>query len=142
MKRLLLLVMLMTSMALVGAGTSSAALTRSCDGDVDSFIRSLRVLDSRLNVGLTYPQYRDRLGDISVSYDDAVSVIEQGDVDGRCLTVAIRGEKAFNLYIKAQNVWNRCIQNIGCSTDSIEPQLQRIWAKASKRVAQAWRNLQ
>lgn len=142
MRRLLLLGILTTSLALAGAAITSAAPTRSCGGDVDSFIRSLRVLDSRLNVGLTYPQYRDRLGDISVSYDDAISAIERGDVDRRCLTIAVRGEKAFNLYIKAQNVWNRCIQDIGCSTDSIEPQLQRIWAKASKRVAQAWRNLQ
>ncbi len=94
-----------------------------------------------MNVGLTYAQFGERLGDISVSYADAVDVANAGDLDGRCLYVAIRGEKAFNLYLKAQRVWRACINDFNCSNAEIEPRLHKIWAKASKRVNQAWKNI-
>jgi hypothetical protein len=126
-------------MQLAVASPAHAAPAASCRDEVDTFIRELRKLDARLNVGLTYAQYTERLGDISIAYQDAVDVA--GDLDGRCITVALRGEKAYNLYVRAENIWTKCIRDISCSTDSIESRLQKNWAKATKRVRQAWRNI-
>lgn len=140
MRRALVLLGLIAAVA-AAPSVANGAAADSCGDEVDSFIRSLRELDSRLDIGLNYQQYSNRLGDISVRYDDAVDVVTAGEVSARCVYVGIRGEKAFNLYIKAQRIWSRCINDLDCSNAEIEPRLQKIWAKASKRVAQAWRNI-
>jgi hypothetical protein len=130
---------LATAIACAVPATADSTLTASCGREVDSFIRELRKLNARLNVGLTYSQYSERLGDISITYQDLIDVV--GDLDRRCITVALRGEKAYNLYLRAKKIWGDCIDDFDCSTDSIEGRLQKNWAKASKRVKQAWGNI-
>jgi hypothetical protein len=52
-------------------------------------------------------------------------------IQGRCFDVGAEAEDAFNAYIKASNIWDKCFDDIDCSTDSIEGKLQNQWAKAT-----------
>jgi hypothetical protein len=56
---------------------------------------------------------------------------------GLRLQRGVPAENAFNEYIKANNAWDRFLQNFGCDVDSIEPELQRRWADASREIRQA-----
>jgi hypothetical protein len=44
--------------------------------------------------------------------------------------------------VQAGNTWNNCIGNFDCSLDDIEPQLQRKWATASRKLADAEQGLE
>jgi hypothetical protein len=56
--------------------------------------------------------------------------------------VGLPAERALNLYVQAGNTWNNCIGNLDCSLDDIEPQLQRRWAAASRKLADAEQGLE
>jgi hypothetical protein len=51
--------------------------------------------------------------------------------------VGIPAEKAFNKYVAAYNIWNRCIGNFGCSLDEIEPEMQERWLDATTLLTKA-----
>jgi hypothetical protein len=98
------------------------------------FVDELQELDSRLDVGLTFAAYGEKVGDASVAYDR----IPFKKLDFDCtLEVGVPAEKALNLYIEANNIWNDCVSDIYCSNDSITPKLQRKWAQATRKIRQA-----
>ena len=109
-----------------------------CPKSIVRFVNALQELDSRLDVGLTFAAYGDKVGDASVAYDR----IPFKKLDLECtLRVGVPAERALNLYIEANNIWNDCIGNIYCSNDSITPKLQRKWAQATTKIRQARRAL-
>lgn len=98
------------------------------------FVETLQDLDSRLDVGLTFAAYSERVGDTRVAYDR----VDIEDLDGGCLEhVGVPAEDAMNAYIRANNTWNDCISDIDCDNDSITPDLQSEWADASQLVGEA-----
>jgi len=104
---------------------------------VDDFIKALHEMDSRLNVGLSYASYSDRLGDISVAYDASLASLKGPDAL-QCLTdVAVPAEAALNHYLAAQRRWSRCIDDIGCDVDSIDGALQSRWQRAGRQIVHA-----
>src|SRR5690606_22817410 len=77
-------------------------------------------------------EHNRRVQRISLAYNR----LDLDDFDFDCLDEALHGEKAFNQYNKADDVWNECIVDFGCDIDGIDPQLQRHWTTASREVHQ------
>ncbi len=107
-------------------------VSTKCATALADFTDALTEIDSRLNVGLTYPNYGERLADARVAYDK----IKFKDLDGDCINGAGKPlEDAMNEYINAYASWKVCIDKSGCDTDSIAPQLQVHWTKATGLIA-------
>lgn len=128
------------------AGTDKAAERRSkklaaakrtaaaCEGQLGPFLRKLQELDSRLSVGLNYSEYTEKVADVKVVYDR----IPFDDLDFDCLSsVGTPGETALNQYAKAADRWGECVDDLDCSNESVQPELQKFWTRAGKLAARA-----
>ena len=73
-------------------------LYRKCDAAMGDFLVELKELNSRLDVGLSYDEYTEKVADVKVAYDDA-DFTNMGEI--KCLRIAAAGEKALNQYLKA-----------------------------------------
>jgi hypothetical protein len=77
-----------------------------CEVQLGGFLEALEELDSRLNVGLVFQDYTNRVGDAQVEYDQ----IPFDDLATPCVTeVGIPAEAALNHYIRADNQWNTAL---------------------------------
>lgn len=113
---------------------AAANLAVDCRRQVGGLIRALRNTGSRLDVGLTFADYSNQVGQISIAYDR----IPFGRLDFACTGgPGIKAEKAFNEYTKAYNAWNDCVGDLYCDMDSIDPELQKRWQEAGRQTAQA-----
>jgi hypothetical protein len=115
------------------AQAEAEAARSACESEIGDFIEALNDLGSRLDVGLNFQSYSDRVGDVRVAYNK----INVSALGGSCLDPAADGEDAMNSYIRAYNVWNDCISDLDCSTDSIDSKLQAQWSKASEKLTSA-----
>jgi hypothetical protein len=121
------------------AGAVAAVLQAECEEQTGDFLDALGELDSRLGVGLQFDDYLNQVGDVRVAYDQ----VPFDDMAAACIQeVGLPAERALNLYVQAGNIWNNCIGNFDCSLDDIEPQLQRKWAVASRKLADAEQGLE
>ncbi|MCO5316712.1 MAG: hypothetical protein M9938_11215 [Solirubrobacterales bacterium] len=119
---------------LKSAAEDAAAVAVTCRDQVGSLLKALKDTESRLNVGMTFADYGDQVGDISVGYDQMP--INQMSPD--CISgPGVAGENAFNSYREAYNTWNDCIGDLGCDIDTIDPELQKKWTKASRQITRA-----
>lgn len=117
-----------------GGGVAPGALEDDCADQITPLVEALQDLNSRLNIGLTYADYGERVGDVRVLYDR----IHFATLGPNCVNkVGIPAEDAMNDYIKAYQTWNACIEETGCSTDSIESKLQTQWSKATTKINEA-----
>ena len=113
-------------------------LAAECEGHLGDLLDEARELDARLNVGMDFQEYSDRVGDVSVAYQE----IPFKEMGTRCtIDAGIPLENAMNSYIKAQSTWNDCIGKFRCDTDSIDPELQKHWGDAGSDVASSERAL-
>lgn len=111
-----------SAMARNGAGD------RRCQGQLRPFLDSMGALRKSLAVGLSYREYLRELREVRAAYDG----IRAERLEIGCLLAAgTPGERALNRYIEAANTWGDCLSTASCSTESIEPRLQRKWAIAS-----------
>jgi hypothetical protein len=109
-------------------------LQRACQRGLGTFLRQLHDLDSRLSVGLVERDYSNFVANIRVVYDR----IKFDSLDSQCaLRVGIPAEAALNRYLEALRIWDACIQDINCDTDSITPKLQAKWSRATKSIRAA-----
>lgn len=116
------------------AAEEAAVVAVTCREEVGGLLKALRATDSRLTVGMTFADYGEQVGDISVAYDQ----MSIGQMDFNCVGGAgVAAEKAFNSYTKAYNTWNDCIGDLYCDTDSIQPELQKQWSRATRQIARA-----
>ena len=105
-----------------------------CQIQLGSFVASMDSLRRRLAVGLTYDQYVAEVRGIRSTYKKIP--IEGVEID--CLgAVGTPAEKAFNRYIEAANDWGKCVSEAGCSSETVEPVLQRGWRIASHFLSTA-----
>jgi hypothetical protein len=127
-------------------GKSTAATTRSaqqaqpsaaanpCRAQVGGFLDSMNALRGKLEVGLSYEDYIAEVGRVRAAYDRLPTAPLELD----CLIEAgTPGEKAFNEYIAAANVWGGCLAEAGCGAASIEGRLQSEWRVASRFLSAA-----
>jgi hypothetical protein len=99
-------------------------------------VDALDELDARLDVGLNFSDYSERVGDVSVAYN-RVDFEAVGGYGSSCLATAILLEEAFNKYIGAKNRWNDCITDPDCTNESIERGQQADWEDASEKLDEA-----
>jgi hypothetical protein len=105
-----------------------------CQIQLGSFVASMDSLRRRLAVGVTYDQYVAEVRGIGSTYKKIP--IDRVEID--CLAaVGTPAEKAFNRYIGAANDWGECVSEAGCSSETVEPVLQRGWRVASHFLSEA-----
>lgn len=110
-----------------------------CQAKFSKLIDSLQEVSSRLDVGLKQDEYSDYVGDAMVVYGR----IDTDNLTEPCLiSVGIPLEKALRAYASAASVWNDCITDLECESDSIDPELQRKWTRASRQIADAKEGLE
>src|SRR5439155_13581097 len=73
------------------------------------------------------------VGDVRSAYDH----VPPHSLSGACLSAAVSGEDAMNAYITAYTTWNNCVSDSFCSTDSIDPELQSSWSRATAKIGKA-----
>ncbi|HEX7278470.1 MAG TPA: hypothetical protein VF255_02495 [Solirubrobacterales bacterium] len=116
------------------ASTSTRQASPRCAAQLGGFVEALDSLRRQLAVGLTYAEYLDEVQRLRRVYRDVP--VERLGVG--CLVAAgTPSEQAFNRYIDAVNAWGDCLATAGCETESVEPELQRGWELASKRLSAA-----
>jgi hypothetical protein len=105
---------------------------------MNRFLQRTRALDSRLDVGLSYDEYGDKVADLKVAYDNVDFDAAGTDGSFACLSsVGVPLENALNQYMAAYRTWDACFDDFDCDTDSITPKLQAKWSKASRNVSNA-----
>jgi hypothetical protein len=105
-----------------------------CQSQLGSFVASMDSLRRRLAVGVTFDQYAAEVRGIRSTYLE----IPVGQVEINCLSaVATPAERAFNRYIEAADDWGECVSEAGCSSETVEPLLQRRWRIASHFLSEA-----
>jgi hypothetical protein len=110
------------------------AVEAGCADQLGDFVASLEEIDGRLNVGLNFGDYSEKVGDASVAYER----IDIEDLEPNCLErVGAPAESALNAYIDAYNTWNDCVGDVDCDNDSITPDLQAKWAEATGFIEEA-----
>lgn len=108
-------------------------ISQSCADELEGLLESLEELDGRLDVGLTYVAYGERVGDVSVAYNRVdLEAVKGMGLD--CVSTGALLENAFNEYIKAHNAWRDCFDRTGCTNDSVKPTLQAHWATATQKI--------
>jgi hypothetical protein len=114
------------------------AAADACSGQMSRLLRRTKALDSRLDIGLTYDEYGDKVADLKVEYDSIDFDADPDDGSFACLSsVGVPLENALNQYVDAYRIWNTCFEDFDCDTDSIEPDLQAKWSKATRNVSRA-----
>lgn len=108
-----------------------------CSEHFTGLSQSLGDIDARLDVGLSYDEYTDALGDASVVYNriDFDALQSLGESHNECLDVGVALEKAFNKYNRAATRWGNCIEDFDCDTDSLN--LSGDWGAASLQLEEA-----
>lgn len=102
-----------------------------CVKSLDRFRSQIKALDGRLGVGLSFDEYGTKVGDVAAAYNQ--TDFEAGGVD--CLTeVVLPLETAVNQYKKAYDIWQKCFEDYACENDSITPELQDHWSKATLQI--------
>jgi hypothetical protein len=106
----------------------------TCQSQIDGLLTQLQALDSKLSVGLNFEGYADEVSAANVKYDS----IAFKNLPIECtVKVGVPAEKSLNRHLDAYDVWNECFEDIYCSFDSIDPEIQAAWAKASSSLRQA-----
>lgn len=123
--------------------TSSPARAKAparggCAGELRGLLGSMGTLRRKLAAGLRYDQYLHEVRELKTVYGD----IRADRVALGCLlAVGAPAERALNRYIGAANAWGDCLASVSCSTESVEPKLQRRWTLASDLLSSAQRGL-
>ena len=124
------------------ARRAAEAEYQSCRDQVDPFLQDLKTVNARLNVGITESTFSELVGAASVSHDELDGEPLVDIVQGDCLDAASCLETALNKYNVAASTWNDCLyEDDYCTTDSIDPQLQRNGAAAVRLIERAERKL-
>lgn len=115
--------------------TPLRGVSEACLAEIGEFREVLDDLDARLDVGLTYSQYNERMGDVNVA-SNRMDVDDLPD-EIVCYEVAILLNEAFIEYIDAGTKWTDCFDRLRCTNEDVEPALQAHWATASEKLDEA-----
>jgi hypothetical protein len=106
----------------------------ACRKMLGSFVDSMADLRRKLAVGISYEDYLGEVQELRATYaaipDDRLGL-------GCLLAAGTPGERALNRYMAAANDWGECLTTAGCETATVEPRLQREWARASVLLSTA-----
>jgi hypothetical protein len=118
----------------LAAAEKARAAEAECRQRTSGLMAQLQEIDSRLSVGLAYAEYSTQVGNARVAYDR----VPIKTLDPDCITdVALHLENAMNTYARAESTWSDCINDYGCDTDSIQPELQAKWSESTSEINKA-----
>jgi hypothetical protein len=107
---------------------------RRCRRSLGGFLDSIESLGNSLAVGLSYDDYLGAVNHVRAAY----AGVRADRLPIACLArVAGPAERALNVYIDAANAWGDCLATASCDVESVEPELQRMWARASDLLPSA-----
>lgn len=120
------------------AESPSPVPTRSSCRRLRPLLGSMTKLRDDLARGLSYDDYLREVQQVRAAY----ARLDADRLTAGCL-LASGGpaERALNLYIDATNAWGDCLATVSCDTRSVEPKLQRKWARAAHQLAAAQQGL-
>lgn len=109
----------------------------ACEASAEDLVDAASELQSRLNVGLNYSDYVDKVADVRVAYDRIdFDEAEAGDLE--CIQeVGLRLERAMNEYSAAARSWGTCVESYSCDEDDNTRRLQSRWDKAGQQIGAA-----
>lgn len=111
---------------------------RTCRAQLRGFVGSLDALRELLATGLDYASYLREVRGVRAEH----AAIRAAKLPIDCLIVSgTPAERAFNQYIDAVNAWGECLTRASCEIESIEPELQRRWARAGDLISSAQHGL-
>ena len=117
-----------------GKKRENTSAANPCQVQLGSFVASMDSLRRRLAVGVTFDQYVAEVRGIRSTYRKIPT--RQVEID--CLaSVGTPAEQAFNRYIEAADDWGECVSEAGCSSETVEPILQRRWRSGSHFLSEA-----
>jgi len=120
------------------AGPESRRQTVRCRHALGDFLDATESLDNLVAVGVDYESHLSAVNHIRAAY----AGVEADELPLPCLAeVAAPAEGALNAYIEAANTWGECLADSSCEDESVEPELQRLWARARAQIASAQRGL-
>jgi hypothetical protein len=138
-QRLFLLVVLALSASAVACGGSKSASEEECRVALTPYLATLKNLDSRLSVSVTYSDYGERVGDIAVAHDNVQSDDTWSD---DCTAARSAADGAFADYKRAGEIWTACLKRLPppygrgpCPENS--PRRQALWLAAREKVTRA-----
>ncbi len=106
----------------------------ACRKMLGSFVDSMADLRRKLAVGISYKAYLREVQGLRAVH----AAIPDGRLSLGCLLSAgTPGERALNRYMAAANEWGECLTTAACETATVEPKLQREWARASVLLSTA-----
>jgi len=104
-----------------------------CQSQLGPLFKALADLKGHLEVGLSYSEYTQRLGDARVAYDE----IPFKSMAPGCLSPGILAEDAINEHARAATYWGGCIDSLECAEATKEHTLQAHWSKADGYLERA-----
>jgi hypothetical protein len=112
--------------------------TRSPCRRLRPLLGSMAKLRDDLARGLSYDDYLRKVQEVRAVYPR----LDADELTAACL-LASGGpaERALNLYVDATNAWGDCLSTVTCDAHSVEPKLQRKWARAAHQLAAAQQGL-
>jgi len=155
-RAIVVLVLASLSLLAVGCGGDSEKARQEaraeCSRHIGDLLDALLALDSRLDLGLSYNDYAERVGDAKVEYDridlKASFLHADSDESAKCRGAAIASERALDKYVEAQSDWHACIFDdvcgqciYECDAADVEPALRRKWSTADRALGVAQRRL-
>lgn len=118
--------------------SGDSTVDKQCRGQLGDFLGSMDTLRSKLAVGLSYDAYLHGVRETKGIYNriptDRLAI-------GCLVSTGAPAERALNWYLDAANSWGDCLADVSCSTESVEPKLQRKWAIASALLTSAQKAL-
>jgi hypothetical protein len=120
------------------APAQGSGAERTCRAQLRGFVGSLDALRELLATGLDYASYLREVRGVRAEH----AAIRAAKLAIGCLIASgTPAERAFNQYIDAANAWGECLTKASCEIESIEPELQRRWARAGDLISAAQRGL-
>jgi hypothetical protein len=111
---------------------------QKCNTQLGGLITAESNLNSHLDVGMNFRDYTTAAGDVRAQYD----LVPFHQLDVHCLDVGVHAENALKHFAKAAETWSNCFSDPNCSNDSIKPQLQDEWTKASDEITKTQSGMQ
>jgi hypothetical protein len=129
---------LMLIAALALPASADQPQTARCGQVLGDLLDTTESLDNLVAVGVDYESHLSAVNHVRAAYAE----VEAGELPLPCLVeVAAPTERALNAYIDAANTWGECLADAACEDESVEPELQRLWARARAQIASAQHGL-
>ncbi|MGZ5408309.1 MAG: hypothetical protein ACXWDG_11070 [Aeromicrobium sp.] len=122
--------------AAAAAAAAKAAEVTACQRTLTPTLNALSDLDARLNVGMVEGDYTTAVGDAEVTY----SRVNPALLSAECMSnVGAPIESALASYMNTSTVWNDCITDLYCDTDSasFDATIQADWSSATIDISDA-----